>query len=68
MTVYQEAQPCTRVGSSCLHDLAAGFINAPDLCPGCTTRLMVALDWVVGDAVLPWHPNFTNRANEEVAP
>ena len=46
---------------TCLHQLAAGYRTASDLCPGCTSRLMVALEWIAG-ADLPWHQGYLDRA------
>jgi hypothetical protein len=45
---------------TCIGALAAGWINAPDLCPNCTLRFMAALDAVEPD--LDWHDAYRQRA------
>jgi len=64
-TGYPAAQPCTKSEhGTCLHRFAGGYCLASDLCPPCTSRLMVALDWVSGQS-LPWHEGFVDRAGED---
>lgn len=46
--------------STCIDELARGYINSTDLCPLCTMVFMTALDEAVGP--LEWHPSFTARA------
>jgi len=58
------APPCTRVEPGrlgCLAALADGWINAGDLCAGCTSRFMRALDQAAGEP-LTWHANYVKRA------
>lgn len=52
---------CTRTNTTCLRQLAEGWITASDLCPGCTARFMVALDHQAGEA-LSWHQKYLDRA------
>lgn len=59
--------PCTgqwHVTPDCLAALADGSITASDLCSGCTTKLMVAVDWVTGRENT-WHRNYAQRAAGE---
>lgn len=46
--------------ASCIEDLAAGWIGAPDLCPACTQAFMTALNGIAGP--MTWHPNYRTRA------
>jgi len=63
-TGYPAAQPCTKSEhGTCLHRFAAGYCLASDLCGPCTTRLMVACDWVAGED-LPWCHGYVNRAED----
>jgi hypothetical protein len=48
---------------TCLHRLADGRIIPANLCGPCTSRFMNALDLAAGEK-LPWHRNFTHRAEE----
>lgn len=50
----------TPIGSTCLEQLAAGWILPTDLCPVCTAAFITALDGVAGSMV--WHPNFRARS------
>lgn len=63
VNTYEPAAPCNRDGlATCLHLLAAGQnTNVGELCPGCTQRVMTALEWIASDE-LPWHPNWQERA------
>jgi hypothetical protein len=47
---------------TCLHDLAAGLVLPSDLCPACTTRWMVGLEWVAGQP-LEWHARYITQSN-----
>lgn len=62
----EDPEFCTRrgAGASCLHDLAAGWITASDLCRVCTRRFMSSMDDAAGEA-LPWHEDYLNRAGED---
>jgi hypothetical protein len=63
VSAYVESEPCSRNGDTCIRRLAAGWITANDLCPGCTRRFMAALDWISAEP-LTWHRNYTERAEE----
>jgi len=53
--------PCTP-DNTCVHRLAAGWINAGDLCPVCTSYLIAGLEWIMGEQ-LTWHPGYLRRAS-----
>lgn len=46
---------------TCLQRLAEAWIGTRDLCAGCTTRLMAALD-AASPEPLTWHAEYTRRA------
>lgn len=63
---YDISLPCTRPErtgrpATCLQSLAEGWIGMQDLCGGCTTRMMAALEWVTGQE-LRWHPGYRARS------
>jgi hypothetical protein len=53
----------TTTPRSCIEQLAAGWINPPDLCPACTRGFMSALDFLAEPVTLRWHENFVSRAS-----
>jgi hypothetical protein len=53
--------PCVRGQQTCLHRLAAGWINPADLCPACTVRFMTGLEWVAGQP-LEWHARYITQS------
>lgn len=55
--------PCIRGEKTCLHELAAGWINPPDLCPTCTVRFVTGVEWAAGRQ-LEWHLDYLARSTQ----
>lgn len=52
--------PCTP-DNTCIHRLAAGYINPADACPTCTSYFIAGMEWIMGEQ-LQWHEKYLKRA------
>lgn len=60
-TTCTHTSPPLTPALTCLQRLAEAWIGTRDLCAGCTTRLMAALD-TASPEPLTWHAEYTRRA------